>query len=361
MERKNKITKQVLILSLFLFISGIIFAPVTVHAAGWLEYAQDLTLGDTVSGSMKTGDYYGLPEVKSGNYYWHIYKISMPNDGMLNMYIESASSEYLSYGYMNYSTKYHGFAIFSYSNPDNLIWRSCGGNENIIERNYSSSRAMYYGSTEIALEQGDYYFVIRRESTIDIPYYLTLSYKEPDINVTSISLDKKSLKLEPGEQAIISANILPENTTNKTLTWESSDSSIASVENGTITACSHGTATITATSSDGEISASCAVTVIDTSAIDKLEESRPAITSISSEKRKLKVYYEPIYMNDVKYQVSYKTSSGKWKTKSITGSPVTIRSLISKKTYYVRVRGYKSIDGSVYYSGWSSIKKAKTK
>lgn len=79
MNRNNKKRKQTvsMLLTLFLLISCIIFAPITAYAAGWLDYAQDLTMGNTVSGSIKTGDYRGLPEVNSGNYYWHIYKISM--------------------------------------------------------------------------------------------------------------------------------------------------------------------------------------------------------------------------------------------------------------------------------------------
>lgn len=262
MDRKNKMTKRALfVLSLLLLISGIIFTPVTVHAAGWLDYAQELTLGTTVSGSIKTGDYRGLPEVRAGSYYWHIYKISMPKDGILNMYIESASSEYLSYGYMNYTTKYHGFAIFSASNPDDLIWRSCGGGENKIDRNYSSSRAMYYGSTEIALEQGDYYFVIRRESTVDTPYYLTLSYKESIINVTSITLNPYRMTLETGNQRNITATVLPDNATDKTVLWRSSNPSVATVDNGTVTAVSSGEVLITAASADGEITNTCVVTV----------------------------------------------------------------------------------------------------
>lgn len=50
-----------------------------------------------------------------------------------------------------------------------------------------------------------------------------------------------------------------------------------------------------------------------------------------------------------KYITSYKTTS-----KKITG-------LKSKKTYYVRIRTYKTVSGTKYYSSWSSIKNVKTK
>lgn len=246
-----------MLLTLFLLISGIFFVPATIYAAGWLDYAQDLTMGNTVSGSLKAGDYRGLTEDGGSARYWHIYRFTMPKDGLLNLYIESASSTYLMY---SSSTRPDGFAIYSASNPDNIIWRSRYG-EREIRREFSSSRAMYYGSTEISLSQGDYYFAIRRFNTNDTPYYLTLSYKEPVINVTSITLSPSRLTLEAGEQRNIAATVLPNNATNKTVLWKSSNPSVADVDNGTVKAVSNGTASIIATSIDGEISATCAVTV----------------------------------------------------------------------------------------------------
>lgn len=368
MSVKKGLTKKILsvVLIFALALSSAMITPTTVRAAGWLNSdVIELQLGNAVSNSVKTGDYRGLTESdwrKSNpdDVYWHVYKFSMLKNGILNIYIESASNDYFTYHNWQSMSYFNGFAIYSCSDPENIVWRSMY-QENEMKETFSSSRAMYYGSTEISLNQGDYYFVVRHRETNDTPYYLTLSYKEPDINITSISLDKKTLKLEPGEQATVNADVLPDNATDKTVAWESSDSSIASVENGIITAHSPGTATITAASPDGEISASCTVTVIDTPAIDELEESQPTITSIQSGKRKVTVYYEPIYMDNVKYQISYKTGSGKWKIKNVSGSPAVIRSLRSKKAYSVRIRGYKSIDGSVYYSSWSKAKRVKIK
>lgn len=357
MNIKNELTKKItsVVLIIALALSSVIIAPTTVRAAGWLDYVRNLTLGTTVIGSIKSGDYRGPIENDAnfgGEYYWHIYRFNMPSNGILNLYIECSSKAF----FANLSAD--GYAIFSGSDLDDIIW-STYQRHNELETSYSSARAMYSKTTDLSLEEGVYYFAIRSSHVSDNPYYLTLSYKEPNINITSISLDKKTLKLEPGEQATVNADALPDNATDKTVVWESSDSSIASVENGIITARSPGAATITAASSDGEISASCAVTVINTPAIDELEESQPTITSIQSGKRKVTVYYEPIYMDDVKYQISYRIGGGKWKIKNVSDSPATIRSLHSKKTYSVRVRGYKNIDGSVYYSGWSKSRRVK--
>ena len=120
---------------------------------------------------------------------------------------------------------------------------------------------MYYGSTDIALGQGDYYFAVRRYRTNDTPYYLTLSYKEPTINVTSISLKPSKMTLASGAQKTIAATVLPDNATDKTIAWQSDNPSVATVNDGTVTAVSVGAASITAASSDGEITATCVVTV----------------------------------------------------------------------------------------------------
>ena len=264
MDRTNKKIKQIaaMLLTLFLLTSGIVFTPITVHAAGWLNYAQDLTLGSTVSGSIKNGDFTITEnEQYKYTYYWHIYKFSMPKDGLLNIYLESASSSYLAYGSSSSGDQYNGFTVFSGSDPDQIVWRSSGKTGNKIAREFSASRAIYYGSTEISLQQGNYYFAVQQHRTNNTPYYLTLSYKEPVINVTSITLNPSRMTLEAGEQSNITATVLPNNATDKTVLWKSSNPSVATVDNGTIKAVSNGTASVIATSIDGEISATCSVTV----------------------------------------------------------------------------------------------------
>ena len=82
--------------------------------------------------------------------------------------------------------------------------------------------------------------------------------------VTSISLGKTSLSLMIGEEeTILVTSVLPGNANNKSVTWSSSDSAIASVDNsGKVTARASGTATIRATANDGSgVFASCSVVV----------------------------------------------------------------------------------------------------
>ena len=85
----------------------------------------------------------------------------------------------------------------------------------------------------------------------------------PVIKVTKIKLDKSELSLVVGEYSNVSAEVTPENATNRNITWSSNNTGVATVDsNGKVTAVSAGTATITATAADGSgISASCKVTV----------------------------------------------------------------------------------------------------
>ena len=79
------------------------------------------------------------------------------------------------------------------------------------------------------------------------------------VAVTSITLDKTSLSMQVGETETITATVSPYNATDKTITWNSSDVSVATVADGKVTAKKSGTAIITAKS--GTYTADCTVTI----------------------------------------------------------------------------------------------------
>ena len=79
--------------------------------------------------------------------------------------------------------------------------------------------------------------------------------------ITNITLDKDSLTIVKGDYASLSASLEPVDTTdNRTITWTSSNTRIATVSNGKIRGISKGQAIITAKSSNG-LTATCTVTV----------------------------------------------------------------------------------------------------
>ncbi len=80
--------------------------------------------------------------------------------------------------------------------------------------------------------------------------------------VESIDLDKKDVELRVGESFVMEYEVLPEDATDKTLSWSSSDEKVATVSEGKITALAAGECTITATSKEG-ITAICELLVLD--------------------------------------------------------------------------------------------------
>ena len=81
------------------------------------------------------------------------------------------------------------------------------------------------------------------------------------VPVTSVSLNKTSLNLMVGDTETLSATIYPSDATNKNVTWKSSNTSVATVQSGKVSAVGVGTAQITVTTNNGSKKATCTVTV----------------------------------------------------------------------------------------------------
>lgn len=129
---------------------------------------------------------------------------------------------------------------------------------------YLETKALSNSTVRLSVDENPTYEA--REGKIEIKQKNgslshTITVKEAGrIAVISITLDQTRLTLKPEETATLVATVKPDNATDKTVTWSSSDTSIASVdENGTVTAIKDGTTTITAEA--GEKSATCTIVV----------------------------------------------------------------------------------------------------
>ena len=249
----------------------------------------------------------------------------------------------------------------------------------------------------------------------------TFKINPKKVNPTSIKLNATSKTIQKGKTYTLTTTVTPTNATDKTVTYTTSNSKVATVtKNGTIKAINYGTAVIAAKTKNGK-TATCKVTVPYTvkynlnggtnnksnpisyygkkitlqnptrkgyvfagwysdskfktkitsfssgnkvvyakwNKVNVSKAKTPTLTNIGT--RKLKVSYTAT--SGVKgYQIQYATNSkftGS-KTKYVTSRSYTLTSLIKGKRYYVRVRGYKlDSTGNKVYGSWSRAKNIK--
>ena len=85
----------------------------------------------------------------------------------------------------------------------------------------------------------------------------------PSTEITSISLNKTEATINYGAAVVLKATVLPENATDKTITWTTANKRVATVaDTGVVVGSGEGTTTITATTSNGK-TATCKVTVVE--------------------------------------------------------------------------------------------------
>lgn len=96
----------------------------------------------------------------------------------------------------------------------------------------------------------------------DNDFLLSADMHYSRIDAAGIVLDRSALTLAPEETATLTATVYPENATDKSVTWTSSDESIATVANGVVTAVAEGETVITAATANNVYTVSCDVTII---------------------------------------------------------------------------------------------------
>ena len=248
-------------------------------------------------------------------------------------------------------------------------------------------------------------------------HYITWA-KTPVIRAQSVTLSETTASIERGSGLSLTASVSPANAYHRTVTWTSSDPSVAEVSDyGYVYGVSEGTAVITAANSDGITKGSCKVTVTKTAAEiqeEKEAEERSraeeeskagessvqdpdpvdAVSDISAEIESKIANAKKLVVKNVKakalkgkkakiiwskkssasgYQVQYSTKKSfkKETTKSVkvkgaSKKTVTIKKLKAGKTYYVRVRTYRNLKNTYgetvkVYGKWSRVARLKAK
>jgi len=128
-----------------------------------------------------------------------------------------------------YQFSIDGSVVQAYSSSDTYAWDTTGGDHTI----------------SVTVKDAD-------GNTVTSTKAYTIEGNVVEIPVTSVTVKPTSLNLTVGDNATLTATVAPSNATDKKITWTSSNTSVATVSNGTVTAKAVGTATITATSSNGK-------------------------------------------------------------------------------------------------------------
>ena len=109
---------------------------------------------------------------------------------------------------------------------------------------------------------------------------VTVTQAPKFVPVSKVTLDKKSIKLLIGNSKELSATVSPDNATDKTVVWESSNTAVATVADGVVRGIASGKAIITAKS--GDQTATCEVTVISESELDLEKDVTIDFTGMST-------------------------------------------------------------------------------
>ena len=92
--------------------------------------------------------------------------------------------------------------------------------------------------------------------------YLDEEHIIPVVPVTGIGLNETTLEMNVDDSVVLLAEVYPEDATDKSLTWISTDEEVVTVENGLVTAIKEGTATVVVTTIDGGYTATCDINVV---------------------------------------------------------------------------------------------------
>ena len=168
------------------------------------------------------------------------------------------------------------------------------------------------------------------------------------INASNITLTKSKKK----------ANIITSIESDGKVSLKSSNTKVVKISGTKVIPVNPGKANITITVTDGTRYAAASKTVTITVI--------PAKTSLRSVKSKT-AKQATVTWKKIKsisgYQISYSQNSSMKKAKTLTvkgsATRATLKKLVSKKKYYVRIRTYKVVSGKKYYSKWSSKKSVK--
>lgn len=150
-------------------------------------------------------------------------------------------------------------------------------NEDIIKTH--TAVVVWHYVNDWVYEQSDYAGTMGDDSTWN--KWLDAPDREPTaVPVSSVALDKKEASVLVGDTLTLMATVLPTYALDKSVTWLSSDTSVATVKDGVVSGVKAGTVTITAKA--GEKTATCMVTVKKAAGLSYKDQMEAVLTYVES-------------------------------------------------------------------------------
>ena len=202
------------------------------------------------------------------------------------------------------------------------------------------------GGKVTALKEGSATITVTANGDTNVTATCAVKVSAATVSVTSVTLDKTNLELEVNGTYTLTATVAPTEATDKTVTWTSSESTIAKVENGKVTALKEGTATITAKA--GDKTATCKVTV--GTAYDPKKDTTKLLKDKGGNQMYVLVNGQYVEAKVADY---YKTNVTFYKKETVTKYIYTGWQNIDGKSYYFdkngnKVTGQQVIQGAKY-------------
>lgn len=318
---------------------------------GFIPYAQkvnfDTSYTDYASQNSPNSGY------ASSNWRFNSYMFAVPSKGTITIYFESENPDYFKYR----------FSLYSSEDVENEILES-----KFESYSYNANDDVYYSTISIPLSAGTYFlnyeFVYTKSKNWWGSYDITLKYKASVSKPNSLMVSTRnttSLKLSWSKVSGVSGYQLQRKSGDsyKTLVNTTSTSYTAKKLKAGTTYSFRVRAYKTI---DGKKYYSAWKTLKTPT-----KPSRPSIKTPSTNKKHQIIAKWSKVTNCSGYQVQYskkKSFSSVIATRTVSGSSKTSytgKNFTKGKTYYVRVRSYKAVDGKKYYSSWSSVKSIKCK
>lgn len=282
--------------------------------ANGLTGAKEVETGTAYTGgldaeSSRDKDYYKVTAVKSGIHRIYIKNVSMTNQIAYELLDSSGKTLDTIAGATTYKI------VYNWGTGDSYI--------------------------DVQLEKGKTYYLCISGYTNTYSFTVSCQTVESVTMKASVTLKKwESYQLEP--------KVLPKNAFNTGLNYESSNTSVATVDNtGKITAAGTGKAIITATTVDGSnISAKCTVYV--------KPEAPTGVKGTKSTTSTIKLKWSSV-KKAAGYTI-YQKKNGKWvKLGTTTKKTYTVKKLKAATGYQFKIQAYMKLDGKTFTSGKSDI------